>query len=169
MKQHNKQFGFSLIEVLVTLLVLSIGLLGLAGLQGQSLRANNKAFERSAVTALANEIINRMQLNRTAMVDTFAYDNTGGTLAVENTACNADGECPAADVAGHDLFVWDTNLAALLENGAGVVCRDTSPNDGIGPSNADNACSGDGNVYAIKIWWGTAGAANQSFFVTSLQ
>lgn len=157
--------GFTLIEVLVTLLVLSIGLLGLAGLQGQSLRANNQALERSAVTALANNMVNRILLNRAGGI-AGNYDNTNQSADLLNPDCDLEAGCPAVDVAGHDLAAWEADLANILENGEGVVCLDTTPNDGAGSAQVDNQCDGNGTIYAIKIWWGPDGNRNQ--FVTSL-
>jgi type IV pilus assembly protein PilV len=55
--------GFTLIEVLVTIVVVSIGLLGLAGLQINGLRANVSSEARSKATLLANDIIERMRAN----------------------------------------------------------------------------------------------------------
>jgi len=90
MHRHNKETGFSLLEVLITILVLSIGLLGFAGLQAQSLRTNNSASQGSAATALANEIINRMRANRaSAATPAGAYSETSaGQLGVLNPACD---------------------------------------------------------------------------------
>ncbi|HLE93281.1 MAG TPA: type IV pilus modification protein PilV, partial [Sulfuricaulis sp.] len=58
--QHR---GFSLIEVLVALLVLSIGLLGLAALQTTSLQYNTGSYFRTQATFLAYDIIDRMRAN----------------------------------------------------------------------------------------------------------
>jgi len=156
MHRHNKETGFSLLEVLITILVLSIGLLGFAGLQAQSLRTNSSASQGSAATALANEIINRMRANRaSAATPAGAYSETrAGQLGVLNPACDTPAGClPAAQVL-HDLAQWDAAIAATLPNGLGVVCRDTTPNDLGAATPTEPTCSGDGPVYAIKIWWG---------------
>ena len=55
--------GFSLMEVLVAMLVLAIGLLGLASLQTQSLKFNHDAYVRSQATILASEIMDKMRAN----------------------------------------------------------------------------------------------------------
>ena len=63
----RRESGFSLIEVLVALLVLSIGLLGLAALQAQGLRFNHDAYVRTQATNLAYDIVDRMRVNNTAL------------------------------------------------------------------------------------------------------
>lgn len=103
--------GFTLIEVMVTVLVLSIGILGLAALQAQSLRLNHSAYLRSQATALAYDITDRMRANWMA-AGTGAYDIDLGDSA------------PAgATVAAADLVTWKAALAVTLPNGDGSVAR----------------------------------------------
>lgn len=66
--------GFSLLEVLISLLVLSIGLLGLAALQAASIRSNESAYVRSQVQLVGSEIIDRIRADR----DNATTYNTGG-------------------------------------------------------------------------------------------
>lgn len=156
MKVFNKskyQAGFSLIEVLVTLLVLSIGLLGLAGLQGRSLINSNESYHRSTVTNLSNDIINRMTANRVSALNAGYHTNTAGGLSIEAVDCDTATGCSAGDLIGHDLFSWDADLNAQLESGQGLVCLDSTPNDNDASPN-DGRCDTIGPVYAIKIWWG---------------
>jgi len=58
--------GFTLIEALVALIVLSIGLLGIAGMQISGLRANQSAASRTQASYLADDIADRMRANYTA-------------------------------------------------------------------------------------------------------
>ena len=51
------------------------------------------------------------------------------------------------------MSVWSTNITNTLPTGAGIVCIDSTPVDGVGASAADNACDDVGTGYAIKIWW----------------
>lgn len=99
--------GFTLIEALVALLALSIGLLGVAGLQITGLRANVSSAWRSQATYLSYDIIDRMRANR-GQLD--LYD--GVTLG----AAPAMGGLPQADIEA-----WKANLAATLPGGDGTV------------------------------------------------
>ncbi len=60
----QNQQGFSLIEVMVTMLIVSIGLLGIAGIIMTSLKNSQSSYGRSQATLLANDIIDRMRANR---------------------------------------------------------------------------------------------------------
>jgi type IV pilus assembly protein PilV len=93
--------GFTLVEVLVALVVLSIGLLGIASLQLSSLRWNHGASKRSQATLLAYDILDRMRANPIAARN--GEYSTGGTPAAVATA---------------DLTQWASNIAATLGAGA---------------------------------------------------
>ncbi|MGW8247736.1 MAG: type IV pilus modification protein PilV [Acidiferrobacterales bacterium] len=96
----KRQAGASMIEVLVALLILSIGLLGLAMLQGKTLRVNSDAMFRSQATLLANEIIESMRANTTG-ANTGLYKNMSGT---KPSAC---GSCSGyTKAANDDLRAW---------------------------------------------------------------
>ena len=101
--------GVSLIEVLITIVVLSIGLLGLAGLQATGTKFNHSAYMRSQATNLAYDMADRMRANRAAaLANAYVLD--------------ADDPPPAgAEVAQLDLQQWRAELAARLPAGAGGV------------------------------------------------
>jgi len=108
--------GFTLIEVLVALLVLSIGLLGLAALQSTTLQFNQSAYLRSQATNLAYDVIDRMRANRQAALD-GAYD---GDFVLPAPACNT--VLPAdASVAQLDVAAWRNALACTLPAGTGFI------------------------------------------------
>jgi type IV pilus assembly protein PilV len=95
--------GFSLLEVLVGLLILAIGLLGLAGLQMISLRQNNDAYLRSQATLMAYDILDRMRTNRNHAID--------GRYEIDFE------ESPASslpDAVKSDLELWKGSLNATL-------------------------------------------------------
>ncbi|MBI5462892.1 MAG: type IV pilus modification protein PilV [Gammaproteobacteria bacterium] len=176
---HSLQRGFTLLEVLIAVVVLSIGLLGVAGLQAFGLRNNQDAYMRSQATILATDIAERMRANMTG-VEAGTYDQG---VAVENTNCNdATTGCTANELAQHDLYQWRTALFAALPTpnpaeaglGEGVVCIDSDPTpdaDGVdGTGVGDNGCDGTGGVYAVKIWWDTnRDGGMDGYFWTSFQ
>ncbi|RFF31099.1 type IV pilus modification protein PilV [Wenzhouxiangella sediminis] len=96
-----RQGGTSMIEVLVTILVMSVGLLGLAALQGFSLQAGQSAYYRTQATNLAYEVTDFARVNRSAAIDSCSlpvlesWDNfvetqlPGGELAIQFTNCDA--------------------------------------------------------------------------------
>jgi type IV pilus assembly protein PilV len=105
---RSMQDGMTLIEALVALLVLSIGLLGVAGLQWQALRSNHGAHLRSQATILAHDIADRMRANRTDALD--------GAYVVDI------GEVPGgATLADLDVVAWKQALAEILPAGDGRV------------------------------------------------
>lgn len=112
----RSQGGFTLLEVLVALVVLSIGLLGLSGLQTNSLRNNHSAFLRSQATLVAGSIMDRMRANRAAAV-AGNYDINYGTTP---TYVNCGSNCSTLEVAQMDLDEW-VAYVERLPGGEGEV------------------------------------------------
>lgn len=158
--------GFTLIEVLIAVLVLGIGLLGVAGLQSVALSMNQGSYVRTQATVLARDISDRMRANRQAAID-GAYDMSAGASATEQSACETASGCNPAALAGHDLYRWTQAVAVTLPNGEAHVCVDSTP-DGSGTPGAP-ACDGSGDNYAVKIWWFDKEAEDQEQFVTVLR
>lgn len=106
---RRSQQGVALLEVLIAFFVLSIGLLGLAGLQIKALQFNQSAFQQSQATVAVYDMLDRMRLNRGAATsgdyDTGGFVNThsGGTLA------------------DADLDAWLTAISGNLPDGEGSV------------------------------------------------
>lgn len=160
---HHKQAGFSLIEVLITVVILSIGLLGIAGLQATALKNNHSAYLRTQATLLSYDMGDRMRANRNAVVNNLYNIPT----ETSNAACLTTAGCSASAMAQNDAYEWQTEIAALLPEGEGIVCLDSSPDDGVDSSSP--ACSGGGTTYAIKIWWNDERNTTLKRFVTSFQ
>lgn len=114
------QRGFTLIEVLVTVIVLAIGLLGLAGLQLNGLRYSYSAYQTSQATILTNDIIDRMRANRDA-ADNGAYNIAIGTEPGEVVCKGTGANCSSGDMANADLFDWKQELGTLLPAGDGSI------------------------------------------------
>lgn len=132
------QTGFSLLEVLITMVVLAVGLLGLAGLQGRAINAETESFSRSQAMMLANELADRMSANL-AEVKTSTSANTGynqqdgssakvvfGTgyandcITVGNNTSTLQAQCCVAktSMAARDLCEWDLALKGIAESTA---------------------------------------------------
>ncbi len=103
--------GFSMVEVLVTLFILSVGLLGLATLQTYAFKANNAAVWRSQSASHAYEILERMRVNRDAAI-AGNYDVALGGVGVLVAGAN---------VAQIDIFQWRQKLDAVLPGAQGGI------------------------------------------------
>lgn len=106
--------GFTLIEVLVAVLILSIGLLGLAALQTTSLRSNHSSLLRSQATLLSYEIVDRMRANRNVALG-GEYDTAFGDAAPATPGTQAE----------LDLANWKAGVATL-PGGEGAIARSVS-------------------------------------------
>lgn len=134
------QHGFSLVEVLVTMLVVSIGLLGIAGLIATSMKNNHSAQSRSQASVLANDIIDRMRANRS--VAELAPSPYALALGAQ-----AD---PTAGVAGADLAEWLAAVAAGVPSGQGAVAFDAATNNvTVTVQWSDKRASGDGATVGL--------------------
>jgi len=101
--KNRKQRGASMIEVMVALVILAVGLLGLAMLQGKTMRVNTNAMLRSQATLLANEIIDSMRANTLGADKGFYAVDIGSSAPTVCTGCDdTDGHLTAS----RDLVSW---------------------------------------------------------------
>ena len=108
--------GFTLIEVLVTLLILAIGLLGVAALQFRGLQYNQDAYVRSQVSFLAYDISDRMRMNRTNIAN-YAPDNYTAQVIVGNSDNNDCDQTLGSDK-DNDLNCWHNNFERAMPPGS---------------------------------------------------
>jgi type IV pilus assembly protein PilV len=171
----GKVTGFTLTEVLIALVVLSIGLLGLASLQTTSLKLNNDAYLASIASTQANDIIDRMRANfgeaksggyTTNSPTSAGSSNLGCLGGVPNKPSTAGGSgstsCTAAQMSLNDLYEWQANLASLLPQGKGNICLSNNPGN-VG-SNVN--CNSQGDVYIIMISWRNRDGVTDEYRVT---
>jgi type IV pilus assembly protein PilV len=109
--------GFTIVEVLVSLVILSIGLLGIAKLVLYSAHSNDSAYLRSQATQLAYEILDNMRANPTA-VGLGSYNTPLSAAASSPGYTCVDATCPPANLALYDIYIWKSRLAAGATNGA---------------------------------------------------
>lgn len=128
--------GFTLVEVLIALLLFSVGMLGLAGLQTSGMRFTQDAYLRSQATIVAQDIIDRMRANNQALAD-GNYDNIDSEAPPSDQACIVNG-CNSLELANHDIRDWSLNLVSLLPQGQGTVVLN-------------------GNLYTVTMTWQALG------------
>lgn len=115
----SSQSGFNLVEGMVTLVVLSVGMIGIAALYGQSLGAGRAALFRSLAVNLTGDMAERIRSNRSGRLH---Y----GAVAAKHDCEPAGGSahCSPEQMAEHDLFVWQQEVERLLPNGQTLVSFD---------------------------------------------
>jgi type IV pilus assembly protein PilV len=106
----NRQHGFSLLEVLIALVILSIGLLGLAGLQTFSVKFVHQSYQRTQATLLIYDIVDRMRANGGGVAaGNYALALPLGSPAPASPDCETVA-CTAANMAAYDMSQWYTNV-----------------------------------------------------------
>ena len=104
----NKSKGFSLVEVLIALIIMSVGMLGIAGLYVQSMQAGRTSMLRHHAVTLAGDIADRIRANPLAGV---TYTQTPGA---DNGCVAQDTDCTVVEMAQHDVFLWRNQAREFL-------------------------------------------------------
>lgn len=138
--QQAHQHGFTLVEILVSLLILSIGMLGMASMQLSGLRNSATSSYRTDATQLSYEIVDAMRANNVAVANNVFADITienGDELTKPETSClqaTTDAtvsSCSASDMAAADLYDWITRVRQKLPNASvSIQCNDMDDTDG---------------------------------------
>jgi type IV pilus assembly protein PilV len=152
------QHGFTLIEVLVAMVVISLGLLGLAGLQVASLNNNQIAYHRSIASQQADDMADRIRAN----IDAVRAGNFDNPTATSDPGC-LDSDCSVSEMAESNFVQWNANIGLLLPDGIGTVqCA-------VGPAaNCTTNTAGVNRVFDIRVSWTekTAGGNQTQSFTT---
>lgn len=132
--------GFTLVELMVAVLVLAIGLLGLAGLQVWGLANNHNAYLRTQATLLAQDMADRMRqsqgFNPKLSLDPVENQkknqeqnqaNLAAYLGNETNDDCATKSCTSAQMAGYNLAQWKAALTAHLPGGTGTITQVAGP------------------------------------------
>ena len=165
----KRQAGVALLEVLIAVVVVAVGLLGLAGLQGYVMRNTNNSYYRTIATMSAQDMADRIRANnlKGGASGPYATAAMSAPGSAADPGCIATG-CTETQLAAYDFWRWNKELQALLPKGQGIICRDTSANDGTSPT--DSQCDGQGNFLVLKVWWDDRkDASNLQLFATVVQ
>lgn len=125
--KRSRSHGFSIVEALVALVVLSIGMLGIAALYVESLRAGRSAIYRTQAVNLATDLADRIRANRRGGLD---YELPGTAPAPQPgncapTATTDSANCSPAELAADDLGRWSQAIRQQLPGGTDGLPRGT--------------------------------------------
>ncbi len=109
----NKQSGVTLIEVLISVLILSVGLLGLAAMQLHASRFNHSAYLRSQASFLAYDYYDRMRSNRAEAINETSYLLNLNTTPATPSNCSTSA-CNESEMAAFDKSQWKQAVTSLL-------------------------------------------------------
>lgn len=170
--RHRKASGFTLIEVLVSIVVLSFGMLGMVGMQGFALQANRDARIQAQAVVLARELAEMMRGNKVIGVKATATDNpylgsfssplTLATPVYCLSVSNAATGCTStANVASAEMTDWLARVDTELPGARVAVCFDGAPYDAEGLPKWDCTPGSANEIIAIKIGW-TRGSTDRT-------
>ncbi|MCB1845235.1 MAG: type IV pilus modification protein PilV [Halioglobus sp.] len=135
--------GFTLVEVLIALIIMSVGMLGIAGLYVHSMQSGRTSMFRHNAVTLAGDVADRIRANPRAAA---AYEGA----AANNGCVNGGVNCTPQEMAANDIFVWDQQALDTLPNGNITVVM----NNGVAPP-----------TYQITVSWDEPGE-NLNYTIT---
>jgi type IV pilus assembly protein PilV len=133
-KLNQRQAGFSLVEVLITLVIMSVGMLGIAGLYVQSMQAGRTSMFRHHAVTLAGDVADRIRANPTADI---AYT---APVGADNGCVMGGVDCSPAQMAANDILLWKDQAANTIPGGDVLIVL--APENGLIPP-----------TYQITVSW----------------
>ena len=163
LKPAKSSAGFSLLEVLISVIILSFGLLGMVGLQAAAIQGNRDARLQSTAVTLARELAEMMRGNKDISLLTagnpYVGDfNTSPLAATTPAYCLnvATATTPCANgtqIANAQMTEWLGRVNADLPGPRVKVCIDSAPFNSSGVARWDCDNTGTGATTVIKIGW----------------
>ena len=153
------QRGFSLIEVLITLAIVSVAALGMAGLQTATLRSNSNALVESQAATIVQDLIERIYANPDGDYTTgFDEQIVAANCAGPSANCDVDA------MARYDLLQWKCALGAAANNDACAARGIAGQLPG-----GDGSITIAGNIYTITIrWFDAASDADRTIVISAV-
>lgn len=157
MRQPVAQKGLSLIEVLVSLVIFALGMLGAGGLLMSSLRSGQYSGNASVGTGLARDYGELMQLipsntanTAAAATSSFTIDTDSTDVTAPSLNCQASA-CTPSEFVSKSTWDWTQRVKTELPGGRAVICKDSTPKGSDGLYNW--VCDGTGDLMVMKIGW----------------
>ncbi len=139
------QKGFSMMEILVSVVIFSVGLAGMASMSLASLRSTADGQFNSQAMLIGEELADSMRANLSG----YESNNYATLPELTDKVCSPDSKCTASEQAQYDSGKWRTHAVDELPGGIAHFCMDSTPNDG---NPGAEACDGLG-LNTIKIFW----------------
>jgi type IV pilus assembly protein PilV len=145
----TKVSGSTLLESLIAVVVLSIGLLGIAMLQLQSKHLTFQAIQRSGASLLTHEIIERMRNNNDSLNDYLTSVGGGTISSAPSPDCSQSNPCITLELASHDLWQWEQSIDGASEvlNGQNTGGLSLATGCITGPA------GGGTGMYTVSLAW----------------
>ena len=143
-RAQRRQRGFSLIEVLIALVIMSVGMLGIAGLFVQGMQAGRTSVLRHHAVTLAGDVADRIRANPRAGVAYEGAAADGGCVGLGN-------DCDEATMAAHDVFLWEQQALDSLPTGAVAVDFDNTATPPLYTIDVTLTEPGENLIYTIAI------------------
>lgn len=143
----NRARGVGLIEVLIAVLVLSVGLLGMVALQVTAKRNSYEATQRSIATGLARDILERIRSNP-GEVGSYAATVGGGSITSVPASCNTS-SCSTSGLASRDLYEWEQ----LLDGASEKITIDGSESNAGGLVDPRACITNSAGTVTVAIAW----------------
>lgn len=158
----HAQQGFTLVEILVAIVVLSFGVLGVVGMQAAALQSNRAARNQSTAVALGRELADLMRGNKDVALATSStnnpylianYPTTAAPTITENCFTATSGCTTTKAVAQFDMNQWLARVSAALPQARVVVCFDDTPYSSSTGLPQWDCPSTPGQTLVVKIGW----------------
>ena len=150
----SQQRGVTIVEGLVALVILSVGMLGIASLYVTSLKTGRTALLRTHAVNLVNDMIDSIRANGSARAAYDLADRTGEDPTA--ISCGDDGVCTQAEIAERDLASWLEAVQKTLPGATGNI-------------DFEAAAGGVPDVYVVSVEWREAGESQDYRYDASLE
>lgn len=155
-RRVSRQRGVTLIELLITMVIVSIGVLGLAGVQILSLKQAREAGQKMVALQAANDLLDRIRVNRNA-----DYSGTAGSVAANCASVS----CTPAEMAVFDLSLWNCRLGPpsdACKEAFGLSDRDFGRLPG-----GEGLVSAASGTYTVTVQWDLTDSTTQDITVAA--